>query len=64
MNDVIDALRAARIEIVSVAPMLTHTRNPPVAVRFFAESKPEPLGKAIREALRWTGKERMAGEKK
>lgn len=60
-NDVIDALRAARIEIVSVAPMLLHTRNAPIAIRFFAESKPEPLGKAIREALRWTGKERMAG---
>ncbi|QOV87532.1 DUF1259 domain-containing protein [Humisphaera borealis] len=59
-NDVIDALRAARIEIVSVAPMLLHTRNAPIAIRFFAESKPEPLATAIREALRWTGKERMA----
>lgn len=62
-NDVIDALRAARIEIVSVAPMLLHTRNAPIAVRFFAESKPEPLAKAIREALRCTGKERMAPAK-
>jgi len=60
VNDVIDALRSARIEIVSVAPMLLHTRNAPVAVRFFAESKPEPLAGAIKEALRWTGKERMA----
>lgn len=63
VNDVIDALRAARVEIVSVAPLLMHTRNAPVAVRFFAESKPEPLAKAIREALRWTGKERMAPAK-
>ena len=59
-NDVIDALRAARIEIVSVAPMLLHTRNATITVRFFAESKPEPLAEAIREAIRWTGKERMA----
>jgi hypothetical protein len=58
-NDVIDALRAARIEIASVAPMLLHTRQSPVIIRFFAESYPEPLGKGIREALRWTGKERM-----
>ena len=36
-NDVIDALRAARIEIASVAPMLLHTRQAPVLIRFFAE---------------------------
>jgi hypothetical protein len=59
VNDVIDALRAARIEIASVGPMLLHTRQAPVVIRFFAESTPEPLAKGIREALRWTGKERM-----
>jgi hypothetical protein len=60
VNDIIDALRAAKVEIVSVAPMLLHARSRPMAVRFFAESKPEPLAKAIKEALRWTGEARMA----
>ncbi len=60
VNDVIDALRAAKIEVVSVAPMLLHARQRPTVIRFFAEGRPEPIGKAVREALRWTGKERMA----
>jgi hypothetical protein len=59
-NDVIDALRAARIEIASVAPMVLHTRQAPVLIRFFAEGQAEPIARAIREGLRWTGKERMA----
>lgn len=59
VNDVIDALRAARIEIASVGPMLLHTRQAPIIIRFFAEGTAEPLAKGIREALRWTGKERM-----
>lgn len=59
-NDVIDALRAGKIEVVSMAPMLLHARNAPTAIRFFAEGKPEAIGGALREALRWTGKERMA----
>ncbi|HEX8913934.1 MAG TPA: DUF1259 domain-containing protein [Humisphaera sp.] len=59
-NDVIDALRAAKIEVASVAPMLLHARQRPTLVRFFAEGKPEPIAKAVREGLRWTGKERMA----
>jgi hypothetical protein len=62
-NDVIDALRAARIEVASVAPMLLHTRQNPVLIRFFAEGKPEPIARAIREGLRWTGKERMPAGK-
>ena len=64
MNDVIDALRAGKIEVVSTGAMLLHARNAPIAVRFFAEGKPEVIGKALREALRWTGKERMGGGEK
>ena len=59
LNDVIDALRAARIEVVSIAPMLLHVKQMPMAVRFQAEGKPEPIAAAIKEALRWMGKERM-----
>jgi hypothetical protein len=62
LNDVIDALRAGRIEIASVAPMLLHTRPHPQLVRVQAEGKTAELAKALREAIRWTGKERMAPE--
>jgi hypothetical protein len=62
LNDVIDALRAGRIEIASVAPMLLHTRPQPLVVRFQAEGKTADLAGALREAIRWTGKERMSPE--
>ena len=62
VNDVIDALRAAHVQVVSIAPMLLYTRANPQIVRFQAESQTEPLSKALREALRWTGKERLAPE--
>jgi len=62
LNDVIDALRAGRIEVASVAPMLLHTRPQPLLVRFQAEGKAADLAKTLREAIRWTGKERMAAE--
>ncbi|MDB5296282.1 MAG: hypothetical protein JWO31_2265 [Phycisphaerales bacterium] len=60
LNDVIDALRAGKIEIISTAPMLLHARGAPLAVRLYAEGKPDEIGRTLREALRWTGKERMA----
>ena len=63
VNDVIDALRAARLEIASIAPMVLHTKQSPILIRFFAEGQPEPIAGAIREALRWTAKERMAPAK-
>jgi hypothetical protein len=62
MNDVIDALRAARIEVASVGPMLLHTRQAPMIVRFQGEGDAGDLAKAVRAALKWTGKERMAPE--
>jgi hypothetical protein len=62
LNDVIDALRAGRIEVASVAPMLLHTRPQPLLVRFQAEGNAADLAKALREAIHWTGKERMAAE--
>ena len=62
LNDVIDALRAARIEVASVGPMLLHTRQAPMVVRFQGEGDAGELAKAVRAALKWTGKERMAPE--
>jgi hypothetical protein len=59
-NDVIDALRAGQIEVASIAPMLLHSRANPLLIRFQGEGKAGPLAKTLREALRWTGKERMA----
>ena len=60
VNDVIDALRAEHMRVASVAPMLLFSRTNPQIVRFQAEGHTEPIAKALREALRWTGKERMA----
>ena len=62
LNDVIDALRAARIEVASVGQMLLHTRQAPMLVRFQGEGDAGELAKAVRAALKWTGKERMAPE--
>jgi hypothetical protein len=62
LNDVVDALRAARIEVASVGPMLLHTRQAPMVVRFQGEGDAAELAKAVRAALKWTGKERMAPE--
>jgi hypothetical protein len=62
LNDVIDALRAARIEVASVGPMLLHTRQAPMIVRFQGEGDAGELAKAVRAALKWTGRERMAPE--
>jgi hypothetical protein len=60
VNDVIDALRAEHMQVASIGPMLLYSRTNPQLVRFQAEGKTEPIAKALREALRWTGKERMA----
>lgn len=60
VNDVIDALRAEHMQVASVGPMLLFSRTNPQLVRFQAEGRTEPIAKALREALRWTGKERMA----
>jgi hypothetical protein len=60
LNDVIDALRAARIEVASVGPMLLHTRQAPMIVRLQGEGDAGELAKAVRAALKWMGKERMA----
>lgn len=60
LNDVIDALRAGHLEVASVGPMLLYTRVNPQIVRFQGEGHTQAIAQALREALRWTGKERMA----
>ena len=63
-NDVIDALRNGHVEIVSVGPFLIHERPRLTLVRFLGENKSGgALAKTLREALTWTGKERMAPQK-
>jgi hypothetical protein len=63
-NDVIDALRQnAIMRVASEAPMLQYENPRLVIIRFQGEGDPVAMAKAIREALRWTGKERMAPEK-
>ena len=63
-NDVIDALREGRIEVASVGPLLLHEKPRLLLVRFFGENHhAAKLAKALRKALSWTGKERMAPQK-
>jgi len=59
-NDVIDALRAGHMEIASIGPMVLHSKVSPLLLRFQGEGKAADVAKTLREALRWTGKERMA----
>jgi hypothetical protein len=59
-NDVIDALRAGHMEVASIGPMVLHSRVSPLLLRFQGEGKAADVAKTLREALRWTGKERMA----
>ena len=59
-NDVIDALRQGGMRIASVGPVLLYEKPRLTLIRFQAEGEETGLAKTLREALRWTGKERMA----
>ena len=59
-NDVIDALRAgAVIRVTAVNSIAIGDRPHLLSVRFHGEGEATPLAKLIKEALRWTGEERM-----
>jgi Domain of Unknown Function (DUF1259) len=59
-NDVIDALRPGNlIRVSGVCPIAIGDRPRLLVVRFQGEGEATPLGKLVREALRWTGEERM-----
>ncbi|HZK79628.1 MAG TPA: DUF1259 domain-containing protein [Humisphaera sp.] len=63
-NDVVDALRQnAIMRVASIAPMLQYENPRLVIVRFQGEGDAVAMAKIIREAMRWTGRERMAPEK-
>lgn len=63
-NDVIDALREGHVEVASVGPLLLHERPRLLLVRFQGEDKRGgTLAKVLRDALTWTGRERMAPQK-
>ena len=59
-NDVIDALRQGGMKVASVGPVLLYEKPRLTLIRFQAEGEETGFAKTLREALRWTGKERMA----
>jgi hypothetical protein len=50
-DDVLDALRAGKFEVVSMSPILENTRPILVSIRFQAEGEGEDLVKTLRSAL-------------
>ena len=64
-NDVIDALRAgAIIRITAVSPIAIGDQPRLLSVRFHGEGEASPLAKLVKEAMRWTGEQRMKPAKK
>lgn len=62
-NDVVDALRRnAAMNVASIAPLLLYAKPNLTVIRFQAEGDPAVMAAILREALRWTGKERMVPE--
>jgi hypothetical protein len=59
-NDVVDALRAGNlIRMTAMGPIAIGDRPRLLSVRFHGEGDAAALAKLVREALRWTGTERM-----
>ena len=60
-NDVIDELRRnAVLMVAGLSPFLQYEKPRLQLIRFQGEGDAVAMAKAIREALRWTGKERLA----
>ena len=59
-NDVVDSLLKGRLAVASVGPLLLYERPRLMLIRFQGEGKGEKMAKVVREALTWTGEERMA----
>lgn len=59
-NDVIDSLRQGHFVVSSVGPFLLYEHPRLIQVRFQGEDKTEELAKTLKDALSWTGKERLA----
>jgi hypothetical protein len=60
VNDVIDALRAGQIQIVSVSPMFLGDKPRMMALRFQGEGDIAVLAKTLKSALDWVGEARSA----
>jgi hypothetical protein len=60
VNDVIDALRAGHIEIVSVAGMFTGDKPRMMSLRFQGEGQATDLTQTLKAALSWVGDARSA----
>ena len=59
-NDVIDALRPGNtIQVTAISQIAIGVRPSLLSVRFHGEGEATPLARLIREAMRWTGTERM-----
>lgn len=59
-NDVVDALRAgAIVRVTSIGQIAIGDRPHLLSVRFHGEGEAPELAKRIKEAMRWTGEERM-----
>jgi len=62
-NDVVYALQKENIVVATVAPLLMYDKPRMMLIRFQAEGQPEFLARALKAALQWTGKDRMAPQK-
>jgi hypothetical protein len=60
VNDVLDALRAGRIDVASVSPMFIGDKPRMMEVRFQAEGTVGELAKTLQGALEWIGDARTA----
>jgi hypothetical protein len=59
-NDVIDSLRTgAHVYVASVAPILLQEKPRLLSVRFQGEGDIETLTKVLKDAVRWTGANRL-----
>jgi hypothetical protein len=63
INDVIDELRAAHINVASLAPMMLNAQPRLSVLRFHGEGDVEKLAKTLKAALEWTGWAGSATEK-
>jgi hypothetical protein len=59
-DDVLDALRAGKFEVVSISPILENTRPILVSIRFQAEGDGDDLVKTLRNALDSIGRHHTA----
>ena len=62
-NDVLYALQKEDFVVSSMGPFLMYEKPRLVAVRFQAEGHPRRLAEALRQALDWTGKNRLKPQK-